>query len=247
MPSNAKRSPKADDYDAKKLHVEGLSQKERRVLITNAFQHLPHSLTYNEKIQHLAKRLQTNTNSVIQMGKRWKLREWDAEQRIDPTAPTETLTLLLQPDAKPFSTTAFVDELKQFTRRAVDASSRFTACTALMIEMYSQRLEAKVLATPSPSELDYKELEIIYERLSTYMNRAKSFMTPQAVASLLNAIRFADSIPPPTEGIEEGVTIHRLQATLIEMGAVSLLNNPEAATAVFDRYRDQIPDILGTR
>lgn len=247
MPSNAKRSPKAEDYDAKKLHVEGLSQKERRVLITNAFQHLPHSLSYNEKIQHIAKRLQTNTNSVIQMGKRWKLREWDAEQRIDPTPPIETATLLLQSNAKPFSTTAFVDELKQFTRRAVDASSRFTACTALMIEMYSQRLEAKVLATPNPSELDYREFEMIYDRLSSYMNRAKSFMTPQAVASLLNAIRFSDSIPPPTEGIEEGVTIHKLQATLIAMGAIEIINNPEAATAVFDQYRSAMPDIEGHR
>jgi hypothetical protein len=249
MSSNAESFPPADGYDiGKSLNVKGLSQKEKRVIVTRAFRHYPASFTYQQKIRHLAQRLSMTANAVLLMGKRWDFSTLHIEAQAQAIAAASTVTpIVLQPAEKPFSTTEFVSELKLFTRRAVDASSRFTAVTARLIELYAYRIEAKILNTPDPTTLDFLELDMLYGKLSDYVNKAKGFMQPQAVASLLNAIRFADSIPPPTEGIEEGVTIHRLQQTLIEMGAVSILNNPEAAKAVFSQYRDQIPNIEGTR
>lgn len=249
MDSDAKNAPESHGVAVKKLHIEGLNQKERRLLITKAFQQLPHDLSYGEKLQHMSKCLDMRLNGVQQMGKRWKFREWDLEQRIEAEATAAPVATLLHQSDAPFSTAEFLAELRQFTRRAVDASSRFTRCTALMIEMYSQRLEAKVLTTPNPTEVDYMEMELIYDRLSTYMNRAKSFMTPQAVASLLNAMRFGDNLPPEVPaGVDtEAFTVAGLQRTLSKMGVSTLFDDPEAIETAFAPYRDQIPSIEGIR
>jgi len=225
----------------KPIRTSGLTRKERRYVIEGEFKKYGPSLTYPEKIKSLAARLGMAQNAVLLMGKRWGWDVLEIEAQHDPSPVT-----VVAPESdldKPFSTAEFVNELKVFTRRAIEVSSRFSAVTARIIELYATRIECKIASTPDPGQYDLAELEFLYSNLSFYMNKAAKFTSPGGVASLLNAIRFGDSIPPPAEGIEAGVTIHRLQQTLLEMGA---LQQPTPADS-FATYASIFPDISGTR
>ena len=245
--THSKDPPATGVAPEKKLNISGLTRKEKRYVITKAFKQYGSSLTYNEKINALATRLQMAPNAVRLMGKRWAWNELELEAQAVPaaTATGAAQVTVLAPAAadldRPFSTTDFVNGLKIFARTAIEAGNLFSSVTFKLIELYANRIESKIAECPEPDSYTLNELDWLYSRLSFYMNKAKAFTTPSAVASLLGSIRFGDHIPPPLDGVDQGVTINKLQQTLLEMGVVS---NPQsdAIARAFDHYPD-IPDI----
>jgi hypothetical protein len=245
--TQSKDPPSTGAIPEKRLNISGLNRKEKRYVITKSFKQYGSSLTYNEKINALATRLQMAPNAVRLMGKRWAWNELELESQAVPaaTATGATQVTILAPAAadldRPFSTTDFVNGLKIFARTAIEAGNLFSNVTFKLIELYANRIESKIAECPEPDSYTLNELDYLYSRLSFYVNKSRSHTSPSAVASLLNSIRFGDNIPPPLDGVDQGVTVHKLQQTLIEMGVVS---NPQSDTIgrSFDQYQD-IPDI----
>lgn len=221
------------------IDLNRLNKKEKKQRLFDLLKSYPSYYSYSERLRSLAAQAGIEYKLLLQTARR---NGWEAQLATIVAAQKEREEYAARleataPLAVDIPVTRIAANVKGLVWTLLTASRRYVDTCCLMLQLYSDRIAARVAEVgglANLSDADEKQVGSWQAQLNYYGKALAPYMAPGPVSTLLNTIDFTNKLPVNDETVEtQHFTIAALQARMLQLGMGSAFDNPQKAIEGF--------------